>query len=203
MAETVEQPCSFSYEIDMSKGDLTDMAGGQACKPILAESKKEPFSCDMNSESTMAVGSKFSTVSEFEAFDIMKNDEKHSLTPLMVRSLVRFMISLVGDPAASVTTILYYSDLLPQNFLLMRYVRPELLGQENYLFNFLINLLRFGLNIMLLLSLHEASYKRNRERPSFLSTRGGLVPKPSRMDSEKRRHWQVSYMYSRIPPLVY
>ncbi|KAK3034360.1 hypothetical protein RJ639_032258 [Escallonia herrerae] len=64
-----------------------------------------------------------------------------SLTPLMVRSLVRFLISLVGDPATSVTTILYYSDLLPQNFLLMRYVRPELLGQENYLFNFLINLL--------------------------------------------------------------
>ncbi|KAK2985295.1 hypothetical protein RJ640_024291 [Escallonia rubra] len=64
-----------------------------------------------------------------------------SLTPLMVRSLVRFVISLVGDPAASVTTILYYSDLLPQNYLLMRHVRPELLGQENYLFNFLINLL--------------------------------------------------------------
>ncbi|KAK3436490.1 hypothetical protein EUGRSUZ_C01044 [Eucalyptus grandis] len=65
-----------------------------------------------------------------------------SLTTLMFRSLVRLVTSLVGDPAASVTTILYYSTLLPQSVVLERLVRHELLDHENYLFHFLVNFLR-------------------------------------------------------------
>ncbi|KAK2999792.1 hypothetical protein RJ639_022855, partial [Escallonia herrerae] len=95
MTETVEQACPFSYEIDMSKGDLIDMDGGQACKTILTKSKKEPFSCDMYSESTMAIDSKFSTVSEFEAFDIMKNDEERDFNPEPTfRTLATYKLAL-------------------------------------------------------------------------------------------------------------
>ncbi|KAL5835987.1 hypothetical protein ACOSQ3_015548 [Xanthoceras sorbifolium] len=43
-----------------------------------------------------------------------------SLSPLLFRSLVRFVASLVREPAASVTTLLYYSQLLPPNVLLER-----------------------------------------------------------------------------------
>ncbi|XVF26738.1 hypothetical protein REPUB_Repub14bG0044300 [Reevesia pubescens] len=62
--------------------------------------------------------------------------------PLMVRSLARLVTALVAQPAASVTTLLYYSDLLPRNLDLERLVRRELLHRENYLFHFLINFLR-------------------------------------------------------------
>ncbi|KAL6274690.1 hypothetical protein ACE6H2_025382 [Prunus campanulata] len=65
-----------------------------------------------------------------------------SLTPLMFRSLMRLLTSLIGEPAASVSTLLYYSELLPQNIILERLVRHELLDRENYLFHFLINFLR-------------------------------------------------------------
>ncbi|TQD74651.1 hypothetical protein C1H46_039787 [Malus baccata] len=65
-----------------------------------------------------------------------------SLTPLMFRTLLRLLTSLIGDPAASVSTLLYYSELLPQNIILQRLVRHELLDGENYLFHFLINFLR-------------------------------------------------------------
>nr|DAD44704.1 TPA_asm: hypothetical protein HUJ06_002934 [Nelumbo nucifera] len=65
-----------------------------------------------------------------------------SLMPLLFRSLVRLVSSLVGRPATSVTTILYYSDLLPRNTNLERLVRPDMLDRENYLLHFLINLLR-------------------------------------------------------------
>ncbi|KAG5564687.1 hypothetical protein RHGRI_000765 [Rhododendron griersonianum] len=65
-----------------------------------------------------------------------------SVTSLLVRSLVRLVTTLVGEPISSVTTLLYYSDLLPQNLLLQRLVRHELLDQENYLFHFLVNFLR-------------------------------------------------------------
>ncbi|XWS11910.1 hypothetical protein CRYUN_Cryun37aG0045700 [Craigia yunnanensis] len=65
-----------------------------------------------------------------------------SLMPLMVRSLARLVTALVAQPAASVTTLLYYSNLLPRNLNLERLVRRELLHRENYLFHFLINLLR-------------------------------------------------------------
>ncbi|KAH7511904.1 hypothetical protein FEM48_Zijuj12G0032600 [Ziziphus jujuba var. spinosa] len=65
-----------------------------------------------------------------------------SLTPLMFKSLVRLLTSLIGEPAASVTTLLYYSDLLPQNIILERLVQHQLLDDDNYLFHFLINFLR-------------------------------------------------------------
>ncbi|CAM8966111.1 unnamed protein product [Rhodiola kirilowii] len=65
-----------------------------------------------------------------------------TLAPLMLRSLARLVASMVDYPAASVTTILYYSDMLPQNGHLERLVRHELLDDENYLFHFLINFLR-------------------------------------------------------------
>ncbi|KAK4604198.1 hypothetical protein RGQ29_012629 [Quercus rubra] len=57
-------------------------------------------------------------------------------------SLLRLLTSLIGDPAASVSTLLFYSDLLPQNIVLERLVQHDLLHEENYLFHFLINFLR-------------------------------------------------------------
>ncbi|XVF88534.1 hypothetical protein PTKIN_Ptkin19aG0058200 [Pterospermum kingtungense] len=65
-----------------------------------------------------------------------------SLTPLMFRSLVRLLASLFTEPAASVTTMLYYSDLLPPNIMWERLIRHDMLDRENYLFHFLINFLR-------------------------------------------------------------
>ncbi|KAL9274254.1 hypothetical protein AKJ16_DCAP25821 [Drosera capensis] len=65
-----------------------------------------------------------------------------SIMPLMFRSLVRLVSSLVHDPTAALTTLLYYGDLLPRNLNLERLVRRDLLHEENYLFHFLINVLR-------------------------------------------------------------
>ncbi|KAJ8773475.1 hypothetical protein K2173_004305 [Erythroxylum novogranatense] len=65
-----------------------------------------------------------------------------SLMPLMLKSLVRLLLPLVSQPAASVTTLLYYSDLLPRNLNLERLVRGELLHPENHLFHFLVNIMR-------------------------------------------------------------
>uniref|UniRef100_A0A7N0T8D0 Uncharacterized protein n=1 Tax=Kalanchoe fedtschenkoi TaxID=63787 RepID=A0A7N0T8D0_KALFE len=65
-----------------------------------------------------------------------------TLAPLMLRSLARLVASMIDCPTASLTTILYYSGLLPQNVRLERMVRHELLDDENYLFHFLINFLR-------------------------------------------------------------
>ncbi|GAB4850188.1 hypothetical protein Ancab_029482 [Ancistrocladus abbreviatus] len=65
-----------------------------------------------------------------------------SIMPLMFRSLLRLISSIVYDPTAALTTLLYYSDLLPRNLNLERLVRRDLLDQENYLFHFLINVLR-------------------------------------------------------------
>ncbi|RZS28966.1 hypothetical protein BHM03_00062627 [Ensete ventricosum] len=65
-----------------------------------------------------------------------------SLTPLLVKSLVRLVGLLVSRPAVSVTTILYHSDALPRNPTLQRLVRDELLDDENYLFHFLITMLK-------------------------------------------------------------
>ncbi|CDP03340.1 unnamed protein product [Coffea canephora] len=60
----------------------------------------------------------------------------------MFRSLVRLVKSLVAQPAASITTMLYYGDLLPENDSLNRLVRQELFDRDNLLFNVLINFLR-------------------------------------------------------------
>ncbi|KAG5012745.1 hypothetical protein AAZX31_09G113400 [Glycine max] len=64
-----------------------------------------------------------------------------SLRTLLFRSMARLVTSLVGEPATSISTLLYYSGLLPHNIILMRMVRPELLDQENYIFNLLITLM--------------------------------------------------------------
>ncbi|GMY34214.1 regulator of Vps4 activity in the MVB pathway protein [Fagus crenata] len=65
-----------------------------------------------------------------------------TILPLMLRSLVRLLTSLMAQPTASVSTLLYYSDLLPRNLNLERLVRTEFLDRENYLFHFLINIMR-------------------------------------------------------------
>ncbi|GMH03294.1 hypothetical protein Nepgr_005133 [Nepenthes gracilis] len=65
-----------------------------------------------------------------------------SLTPLLLRALARLLTSLVEQPVAAVTTMLYYSDLLPQNAAMERSVQHDLLHQDNYLFHFVINFLR-------------------------------------------------------------
>ncbi|KAK9666172.1 hypothetical protein RND81_14G166400 [Saponaria officinalis] len=60
----------------------------------------------------------------------------------MVRSVVRLVRSLVSDPMATVSTLLYYSHLLPRHLNLERYIQSDLLHPHNYLFHFLINFLR-------------------------------------------------------------
>uniref|UniRef100_A0A2P2ISI4 Secreted protein n=1 Tax=Rhizophora mucronata TaxID=61149 RepID=A0A2P2ISI4_RHIMU len=61
---------------------------------------------------------------------------------MMFRSLMRLAALLIREPASSVTTILYHSELLPQDVALERLVRRDLLDEENYLFHFLVNFLR-------------------------------------------------------------
>ncbi|KAM7480444.1 hypothetical protein LguiA_028657 [Lonicera macranthoides] len=67
-----------------------------------------------------------------------------SLMPLMFGSLARLLSALVIQPAATISTILYYSDLLPRNLVinLDRLVRHEFLDPQNYFFNFLVNVMR-------------------------------------------------------------
>ncbi|GLU22192.1 hypothetical protein SLE2022_382850 [Rubroshorea leprosula] len=64
------------------------------------------------------------------------------LMPLKLRSLTGLVTEMVAQPAGFVTTLLYYSDLLPRNPNLERLVRRELLYRENYLFHFIISILR-------------------------------------------------------------
>ncbi|CAK9329367.1 unnamed protein product [Citrullus colocynthis] len=65
-----------------------------------------------------------------------------TLTPFLFRSLVRLLLSLIVQPAASVSTLLFYSDILPQHMVSERLVRHELLDRENYLFHFLVSFLK-------------------------------------------------------------
>ncbi|KAJ4851310.1 hypothetical protein Tsubulata_046420 [Turnera subulata] len=60
--------------------------------------------------------------------------------PLMLRPTLRLLKALVSQPTASLTTLLYYSNLLPRNLNIERFVRSELL-RENYLFHILIGVL--------------------------------------------------------------
>jgi len=55
--------------------------------------------------------------------------------------MVRLVTSFVSEPATSISTLLYYSGLLPYNVILLRMVRHELLDQENYLFHLLISIM--------------------------------------------------------------
>ncbi|AES86656.1 hypothetical protein MtrunA17_Chr4g0004511 [Medicago truncatula] len=64
------------------------------------------------------------------------------LMPLMFGSLMKLAKALVCEPTTTLTTILYYGNLLPRNLNLERLVRREFLHQENYFFHFLITMLR-------------------------------------------------------------
>ena len=78
----------------------------------------------------------------FNGFFMLLHALLQTILPLMLRSLVRLLTSLMAQPTASVSTLLYYSDLLPRNLNLERLVRTEFLDRENYLFHFLINIMR-------------------------------------------------------------
>ncbi|KAL7099881.1 hypothetical protein ACP275_09G113800 [Erythranthe tilingii] len=61
----------------------------------------------------------------------------------MMTSLARVMGLLVAQPAATVTTVLYYSDLLPRSVDFDRFVRHELFVEsENFFLHFLVNFLK-------------------------------------------------------------
>ncbi|XAR50631.1 hypothetical protein NMG60_11005001 [Bertholletia excelsa] len=62
--------------------------------------------------------------------------------PLMLRPLARIIAGMVVEPAATITTFLYYSDLLPRSLNLEGLVHRELIQRENYLFRFVIGMLR-------------------------------------------------------------
>ncbi|KAI3524594.1 hypothetical protein L2E82_03051 [Cichorium intybus] len=66
-----------------------------------------------------------------------------SITGLVVRSLARLVAVMVEQPAASVTTILYRSGILPQNSVLGRFVhRGRSFDDDNPFFDFIVNFLR-------------------------------------------------------------
>lgn len=60
----------------------------------------------------------------------------------MMASLVRLVTGLVAQPATTVATLLYYSDLLPRHLHVERLVSHELLHPQHFLFHLLINVLR-------------------------------------------------------------
>ncbi|KEH27113.1 transmembrane protein, putative [Medicago truncatula] len=57
----------------------------------------------------------------------MSEGETNSLTTLMCRSMLRSLTLLIGEPATSIPTLVYYSGLIPHNVVLLRMVRHELL----------------------------------------------------------------------------
>ncbi|KAG8379944.1 hypothetical protein BUALT_Bualt07G0142300 [Buddleja alternifolia] len=61
---------------------------------------------------------------------------------IMVHSVAKTVGSLVAQPTAMVTTLLYYSGQLPRNLNMDRFVQHELVEPDNFLFHFLINFLR-------------------------------------------------------------
>ncbi|KAI4355652.1 hypothetical protein L6164_004402 [Bauhinia variegata] len=64
------------------------------------------------------------------------------LMPVILRSLVKLVSAVMREPTASVTTMLYYSNQLPRNLNLERFVRHEFLRQDGLFFHFLIGMLR-------------------------------------------------------------
>ncbi|KAK9100910.1 hypothetical protein Scep_024340 [Stephania cephalantha] len=66
------------------------------------------------------------------------------MLPLLFRALARFANTLLHSPAASVATILYYSNVLPRDARLARLVRHDFIhnGDEYHFFYFVIILLR-------------------------------------------------------------
>ncbi|KAI4387419.1 hypothetical protein MLD38_005256 [Melastoma candidum] len=77
-----------------------------------------------------------------------------AIISVILRSVVRLVVSLVEEPASTVTTLLYYSDLLPRHLNLERLVRRDLLDGENYFFHFLIGFLRCFWYTSLATSIH-------------------------------------------------
>lgn len=61
---------------------------------------------------------------------------------MMIRSVASTMGTFIRRPAATVTTLLYYSNQLPRNLNLERLVSHHLLSSDNYLFYFIINFMR-------------------------------------------------------------
>ncbi|KAJ0524112.1 hypothetical protein HanIR_Chr10g0500991 [Helianthus annuus] len=60
----------------------------------------------------------------------------------MAQSLFRLVAVLVEDPAASVTTMLYRSGILPQYTILERLVHHGVFFDDNPFFSFIVNFLR-------------------------------------------------------------
>nr|ABK25611.1 unknown [Picea sitchensis]ABR17387.1 unknown [Picea sitchensis] len=65
-----------------------------------------------------------------------------SIVPMLLRSLCRLLSAFIWRPAAAMTTLLHESNLLPHNLNLERFIEEDLLDSENYLFHFIINMLR-------------------------------------------------------------
>ncbi|KAK7349177.1 hypothetical protein VNO77_06335 [Canavalia gladiata] len=98
------------------------------------ENKKNPFLITINVNPPLSCN--FPHHSEYNKAIIM------ILMRLMMRSLLNLTKGLVCEPAATLTTILYYGNLLPRDLNLERFVRREYLHQENHFFHFLITMLR-------------------------------------------------------------
>ncbi|KAK9715325.1 hypothetical protein RND81_06G157200 [Saponaria officinalis] len=65
-----------------------------------------------------------------------------SIKPMIMRQFIRLMRSIVEQPIAMITTLLYYSNQLPQNAAMERLVRHDFLHQQNYFFIIIVNLLK-------------------------------------------------------------
>ncbi|KAK9697713.1 hypothetical protein RND81_08G055600 [Saponaria officinalis] len=66
-----------------------------------------------------------------------------SIKPLIIRQMMRLVRSVVEQPTAMITTVLYYSNQLPQNAALERLVQHDLLlHQDNYFFIIIVNFLK-------------------------------------------------------------
>ncbi|CAH1419718.1 unnamed protein product [Lactuca virosa] len=67
------------------------------------------------------------------------------LRPLLFGSLSRQVKAMAVHPAATITTILHYSRLLPRDLTFdlerHRFIRHELIDDHTFLFNFIVNIL--------------------------------------------------------------
>ncbi|GLJ25645.1 hypothetical protein SUGI_0491310 [Cryptomeria japonica] len=65
-----------------------------------------------------------------------------SLFPLLLRSLCKLLAAFIQRPTAAMATLLYESNLLPRSLNMERFVAQDLLEEDNYLFHFVIRMLR-------------------------------------------------------------
>ncbi|PIN19284.1 hypothetical protein CDL12_08033 [Handroanthus impetiginosus] len=56
--------------------------------------------------------------------------------------MAKTMELMVAQPVATLATLFYYSNVLPRNLNLNRFVRHDLIETRNFLFHFLIHFLR-------------------------------------------------------------